>query len=105
MGPTTLSVTQADVELSSFQYAVNNPDLISDFNTEAICGYSDWQAGISKEILGRECYPDLSLKIIIYINDTSDPNKLYFREEPPYDENGYPALIEENEFLIPMDDL
>jgi len=91
--------TKADLVISTAQTTINDEDIVSWANSgEGFCGYNDWAVGVPKDVLGTDCAPDTSLKDIIYIDDTADPDLSYSGigsdEGGTLDENGYPTAID-----------
>jgi hypothetical protein len=92
MDSSNVTATKVDAVISTAQFTINNPDMLSDANTEGTCGYTDWVAGTAKDVLGTDCAPDTSLKDIIYIDDTADPDLWYDGIES--DDDGYPTELD-----------
>lgn len=94
-----VTATEMDLEITSLEATIYNQDDIDDFNASEECGFDDWVAGTPKEILGTNCGPDdANAKDVLYIDDTADPDVLYFGDEDGLnDGNGYPAEIESDE--------
>jgi hypothetical protein len=94
-----VTATEIDFEITSLEATIYNQDVIDGFNASEECGFDDWVAGTPKELLGTSCGPDdANVKDVLYIDDTADPDVLYFGDEDgPNDGNGYPAEIESDE--------
>jgi hypothetical protein len=89
-----VTATEVDLNTTSVEATINNPDLVADFNADQVCGFDDWVVDTSKEILGSQCNIDIADKDLLYIDDTVDPNLLYSGDvEGPVDANGYPTEL------------
>jgi len=88
--------TEFDVEFIKVQIKINQPNLVTEANTDGACGYNDWVLGIAKDIFDTDCWGDPeSFKDILLIDDTVDPDLLYSGDlEGPVDANDYPTVID-----------
>ena len=95
MNGSNVTATEADVDFSSYTGTINNPDLVAGFNADEECGFDDWVVDTPKELLGTTCMPNSSIKDVIYIDDTVDPDVWYNGDgEGLLDANGYPTEID-----------
>jgi hypothetical protein len=90
-----VTAAKLDIQITSAIATVNNFDLLKDFNTDRVCGFSNWAFGVAKDILDTDCISETSQKDIIYIDDTADPDVWYSGDEgAPVDATGYPTELD-----------
>ncbi len=95
MDSATVTATEVDIVINSYNGTINNPGLVAVFNAEEQCGFDNWVVDTPKELLGTDCAPDSDLKDVIYIDDTVVPDVWYGGDdEGPFDINGYPTDID-----------
>ena len=86
MNSSSVAATEVDIAMDSYEGTINNAALVSDFNARQECGFDDWAASTPKDLLGTVCQPDSDTKDVMYVDDTADPDAVYFG-------NGDPAAI------------
>lgn len=106
-GAGTVTATKIVYTATSYTYTPNNSTWATAFNSSALCGFTDWSAGETKELIDNaECGLEVNpFKGLIYIDDTVTPNVWYDDDIDPdgdgvddLDADGYPtAILEEGE--------
>ncbi len=95
MNGSNVTATEVDIVLDYDELTILNPDFLAEINQDQECGFSDWEVGVTKDVLGTSCSPDSSSKDVIYIDDTADPDIYYSGDDDaPVDSNGYPTEID-----------
>jgi hypothetical protein len=74
-----------------FEYTVNSQNTVDIFNDTSWCGFSDWELGVPKDVIGTGCVPYLQ-NDAFYIDDTVLPNVLYIGSLVPYPD--YPTELQ-----------
>jgi hypothetical protein len=103
MNSSNVSAKELDITASAYQATINNSNIVSTANAYELCGLNNWSANTPKDVLGSECGPSSDLKDLIYIDDTVEPNLLYFGDdEGNYDANGYPTAVDPDTLMERM---
>ena len=94
-----VTATVVDTTIVSYKITYYDQTSIDILNQKEYCGFNDWTIDVPKEVSGRECdeetMPDGNSKTILYLDDTTTPNTIYFGEsEGETNENGYPVEID-----------
>ena len=96
MTGSSVTATKTDIAVTTALFTVYNADWVVHFNEDGICGATDWVVGTAKEVVGT-CVP-ASIKKIIYIDDTVDPDLMYegleVKKGGTLDPNGYPTVLD-----------
>lgn len=97
MTGSSVTATKVDLAVTTALLTVYNVDWVAHFNTNGICGATDWVIDTAKEVVGTDCMP-ASRKDIMYIDDTVDPDLSYdaLEEEKggTLDAEGYPTVLD-----------
>lgn len=54
-GTYTTDGQQMDFTFTAVSISLQIPELVQDFNQRQVCGFSDWQVGIARDITGMQC--------------------------------------------------
>jgi len=97
MTGSSVTATKVDFAVTTALFTVYNADWVAHFNTNGICGATDWVIDTAKDVVGTDCEPT-STKDIMYIDDTVDPDLMYDgidqEEGGTLDANGYPTVVD-----------
>lgn len=92
-----VTATKADIAVISALLTIHDPDVVAFFNTNGLCGVTDWVVESAKNIVGTDCIP-ANFKDIMCIDDTADPDLFYSaideEEGGTLDANGYPEELD-----------
>lgn len=100
LGATGAVATKMDLTITAAAITLNSADAVTEFNSRAICGFSDWVADTARDILGTECFSISSIKELLYIDDTGEVDTLRLSldddgaGESVLDADGYPTELE-----------
>jgi|GEM_PF-986095 len=82
-----------DVYFTSATITPNTLNAETTLNNAGYCGLSVWTAGVAQDISATICMP-LPKKDLIYVDDTVEPELLYYGLEGTEDASGYPTELD-----------
>lgn len=99
-GSSTVTATQVTFVISSFTVTPDNAAAADAMNSVEDFGLSNWAAGTSQDVtteivsfLGSD-----TLNFLIYIDDTADPDRMYWDDSDSVFTSGFPTAISTTDF-------